>query len=266
LQAALHWAYLGKPEKSGAATQTAPTSSKTATKHPNAAGLTKLMQSSTSTSAPAASPDDDKPVLKGYAGALLAAEVVVADDRRSTSFLFASDRLVPVDWTVGGSQLAPVAVEVAGCAAEPATNVKDVSRALGKSSQLYPLLAHVPKKAKGDEKEKPTVALSVATAELLTYEKQPSKTRITVDLGDKPKTGFAITSAGAIIDAIGPASRVEQRADGSYLVKESGTVDITFANVLTNRTIDIDLKPVDEKNKLGASVAKLVLTARAAKS
>jgi hypothetical protein len=205
-----------------------------------------------------------KPVLKGYAGALMASEVAVSDDRTATALAFASDGMQPLSSSTSVG-LVPTAVELAGCSVKVVTAVpadSGLTRLLGDGSQLYMLNARVPKKEKADAKEKPSATLSVGTPDLLLYEKRDPETSVTVDLGDKPKTAFALTASGGVLKSVGPSGSVELRRDGSYLVKTSGTLVLTFSNVSANRTVDLELRAIDEKDKLGASASKLSLSAR----
>lgn len=262
LKAAVHWAYMSPPEKSaGAAAQASP------------ARVDNKQQKGNKAAAPVEAPATpaavEKAGLIGYAGALMASDIAVSDDRRAATFSFATDRMVPVTWAGKGKQIAPVVIELSGCKAIKDDGVPPdlktiLENAFDSESQLYVLKVYVPKKDKPDEKAKPSVSMSVSSTDLIASPAGVGATRVTVDLGDSPKTGFAIMSSGGVIQLIGPAASVEQRADGSYLVKQSGTLDITFMNVSDNKTVDIELKPVDDKGKLGSSAAKLSLLGRKA--
>lgn len=262
LKAAMHWAYLGEPDKPAPAPQQVPAPAQADKKQQKGAGAKTAVQPA----APAKPAEREKLAVKGYAGAQVASDIAVSDDRKSATFSFAADRMVPVAWADSGKQLAPIAIEVAGCKVDQATSAEDLKpkpeRTLGDDSQIYALKVYVPKKDKADDKAKPTVSLSVSSTDLIASPAGVGATRVTVDLGENPKTGFALTASGAVIQLVGPAASIEQRADGSYLVKQSGTVDITFMNVSENKSVDIDLKPVDEKGKLGGSAAKVSLLGR----
>jgi hypothetical protein len=256
LKAAVHLAFLGRPAAATAAADAAPPG--TSARGGAAARVAAAVPGSATAPAPA------RPVLVGHAGAALASGVVIADDRTSATLSFPTDRMRPATWA-NGQEMVPVAIELSGCATSPGEALPagvTVPRLWGNTSQLYVLRTHVPKKDKPDDKPKPSVSLSVSTTDLLPYDARSSRTKVSVDLGEKPETGFALAASGGVIASIAPASGVEARPDGTYLVKASGTLDIRFINVAANRTVDLELKPVDEKNKLGASAFKISLTAR----
>jgi hypothetical protein len=263
LKAAIHWAYLSTPDKpTGAATQAAQPAK--VDNKPQ-----KGVKAAATAAAHAKPSEVEKVDLNGYAGALMASDIAVSDDRKTATFSFVTDRMAPVTWAGKGKQLAPVVIEISGCAANREDGVPPalktlVGTAFGSDSQLYALKAYIPKKDKADDKAKPSVSLSASSTDLIASAAGVGATRVTVDLGESPKTGFAITSSGGVIQRIGPAASVEQRSDGSYLVKQSGTLDITFMNVSDNKTVDVELKPVDDKGKLGSSAAKLSLLGRKA--
>ncbi|SFR87935.1 hypothetical protein SAMN05428960_2604 [Mitsuaria sp. PDC51] len=262
LKAVMHWGYLGALKIPAPANPQAQAHAQ-ADKNQQKAVESKPATKPAASAKPA---DAEKLAVKGYAGAQVASEITVSDDRKSATFSFAADRMVPVSWSDNGKVLAPVAIEVAGCYSGTAealpTELTGAKRAFDDKSQVYALKVFVPKKDKADNKAKPTVSLSVSSTDLIASPGGVGATRVTVDLGESPTTGFALTASGAVIQLVGPAASIEQRADGSYLVKKSGTVDITFMNVSENKSIDIDLKPVDEKGKLGGSAAKVSLLGR----
>lgn len=257
LKAAVHWVKLGQDKPAAPPAQAASAA---------AAGNGKKGKGKPAADAePKQAPEPQPLKFKSYAGALLATDMTVAGDRKSLTATFSSDRAVPL-WSDAELQLAPVAVELAGCSVEPLAPPQSLVdwkvKTVFKDSVLYKLEARIPKKEKTDDKPKPSVALSVSASDLITTPTGTGTTRVTVDLGEKPKTPFALVASGGVIQTAGPAGKVELRADGAYLVKESGTVDLTLINVSDNRTVDLELKPVDEKNKLGASAAKVSLTGR----
>lgn len=259
LQAAVHWSYLVAPDEPAAApvglNDAGPAAGASATAARRAAGKV----TGTSPTKP------ERPLPTKYAGAMLASDVAVSDDRKSATFTFASDRMEPVAWA-RASGFTPVAIELAGCKASPSRiappGLPALSPLFGGASQIYYLNARVAKKDKDGTKEKPTVAMSVGTTEVLLNEKKDAETRVTIDLGEKPKTRFALTANGVVLKSVLPAASVELRADGSYLIKSSGTLDLTFVNLVANRTFDVELRPIDEKDKLGSPAVKLSLTAR----
>lgn len=261
LKAAIHWAYLRTPDK--------PTYAATQAAQPAKVGNKQQKGVKAAATAHAKPSEVEKVSLNGYAGALMASDIAVSDDRKAATFSFFTDRMAPVTWADKGKQLAPVVIEISGCAANKADGVPPelktlVGTVFGSDSQLYALKAYIPKKDKADDKAKSSVSLSVSSTDLIASATGVGATRVTVDLGESPKTGFAITSSGGVIQVIGPAASVEQRTDGSYLVKQSGTLDITFMNVSDNKSVDVELRPVDDKGKLGSSAAKLSLLGRKA--
>jgi len=263
LQAAVHWSYLAAPDKPAATPVPRPAPAPAASASGAAKGRPAAKPVPASTTKP------EKPLPTEYAGAMLASDVAISDDRKSATLTFASDRLEPVAWAKA-SGMAPVAIELSGCrvtsSGRAPPDIPQLTLLFNGGSQLYYLNAHVPKKDKEAAKEKPTVAMTVGATEVLLHEKKDAETRVTIDLGEKPKTGFALTANGAVLKTVLPASSVELRADGSYLVKSSGTLDLTFVNVIANRTFDLELRPIDEKDKLGSPAAKLSLTTRNSRS
>lgn len=262
LQAAVHWSYLDQSSK----VADAPVGRSTPAPAAAASVATGRFASK------AAGPHRTKPegpVLTDYVGATLASDVSVSQDRKSARFAFASDRMKPVAWA-RASLLAPVAIELAGCrrssAESPTPGHPALSRVFGSSSQIYYFSAYVQRTAKAGDKEAPKVAMTVGTPEVVLHEKKDAETRVSIDLGNESKARFALTANGVVLKSVLPAANIEARADGSYLVKSSGTVNLTFANLIANRTFDLELRPIDENDKLGSAAVKLSLTARNWKS
>lgn len=266
LRAAVHMNYTGVPNRP-AAVAASRTSVIEAHISPNSvSGKSTIRRDSESTAV------QDAASRNVYAGALVASNAIVSDDRSSMTLSFATAGMEPTD----GSKptgIAPVAVEVAGCkVAKPAPLLPEnfaLKRLFGEDSQFYILNAKIPKKANVDSKEKPdakdkatTVGLNATTNNLLLDKDSLATTTLTVDLGSDTKSQLALTAVGAVIKSALPAGSLTRRSDGSYLVKGSGPVDITLANVLSNQDVDIELRAIDEKNKLGPLVKKLTLNAR----
>jgi hypothetical protein len=200
-----------------------------------------------------------------FAGALFASDMTVSEDRTSVTLSFASDGLEPAGDTKA-TGLLPIVVELGGCINEKAKMPppQGLRPLFGDDSQFYMLKAKVPKQEK---KEKPpAVALNVSTPNLLLDKTSRASTTVTVDLGEKPTTEFALTAAGADIESASPNESVTRRTDGSYLVKVSGPVDIKFRNLVVKKPVNLDLRPIDENDKLGASAKKLTLSTRISKS
>lgn len=213
--------------------------------------------------------DEQKTFPLRPAYGLLASEVSVKDDRRTVILTFDSRKMAPLTSTKK-ADLVPLMVELTGCPASqmPATPGWNYSW-VWPDSQKYRLVAKIPKDEKDASKEKDVdVALSASTDNLLVDAKNggSGKTSVVVDLGAKTDTSYALKFAGGDVSSAGPTDIVTRRSDGSYLMKSSGVVEVSFRNVISNQTIDVELRPIDEKGKLGSSVKKLTLNARAAKT
>jgi hypothetical protein len=265
LKGAIHWRYLNEPvapKPADAAAAPAAQKGKKDARVPKGAA-------SAAEPAPGPAPTvTTKPTLGGYAGATFA-DASVSVDRRTATLAFASGGIEPPPWEAD-IRLVPVAVELSGC--DTSTSIARIPPALVSlsaspvfsNSSWYELRAKVPKKKEDAAKEKPAAALSVGTNELLVNAKKDAWTRISVDLGKSPATAIALVVSGAVFKELAPATNIEARADGSFLIKESGTIDVTFANVSRNRTVELELRSIDkETKKLGAPVSpKLSLVAR----
>jgi len=273
LKAAVHWAYLAPAPRPAA-----PAALGTAPMSIGVMGTAKRVASvKPMDAAKPAAAEPVRSVLTGYAGALMASGIDLSADRKAVNLAFASEKMTPAAWTQG-TELTPVAVELAGCNRNPnpignmlagPTGLGQPTPVFSPAGQFYLLSARVPKPEKADAKAKgPQVALDVGTTNLLLNRENGSSafTTVTVDLGEKPETGFALTVVGGVIKTAAPADRVVRRADGAYEVKASGPVDLTFVNLVANQTLDLELRSIDEKGKLGAAAKKLTFTARATKT
>ncbi|NHZ89596.1 hypothetical protein F2P45_11300 [Massilia sp. CCM 8733] len=215
----------------------------------------------------AVSPAAATSTLSRQAYGLLASEISVRDDRRTVGLTFDTARMVPSE-ADSKVKLVPLLVEISGCqVAKPAAPPTDWTYArLWTDSQFYPLTARIPKKEKEDTKDKAaSVSLNVTTDTLLLDAKNYGNKTVVVDLGEKPESQYALTFSGGDVVAVGPADMITPRNDGSYLVLTSGPVTLRF-RMATNQSVDIELHPINEKGKLGASVKKLALHARGGKS
>ena len=201
--------------------------------------------------------------------ALMASDVSVSEDGKVATMAFSSSRIEPLPGA-DAARMTPVAVEIHGCKPNQQTSAQLPGFvplwADGTKRQWYLLNARIPKKEKDDAADKGAgMTLSTSALSLVLDKKNSARTTVTVDLGEKPKTAFALTAVGAVIQAAAPADSVTRRKDGGYSVGASGPVDLTFINLLPNQSVDLELRPVDEKDKLGAPVKRLTLVARSAK-
>lgn len=247
LESAIHWAYMAVPPKPKTVELSTSAVSKQRSLRSTAAGIA----------------DIGKPVPTGFVTPLMATGVSVSEDRKTTTLAFASNGIEPLP-NSAASTLQPVAVELHGCRPNKQIPIaiQGLSPLWNENSQLYLLGARIPKKEKNDTKDDaPDVVLSASATNLVLIKKM-AKARIIVNLGEKPKTAFALRAVGADITAGATAENVTRRADGAYLVNASGTIDLTIDNLHANQSFDLELRPVDEKNKLGAPVRRLTFTAR----
>ncbi|CAN7303188.1 hypothetical protein LJR118_001611 [Acidovorax sp. LjRoot118] len=240
LKAVMHWSYL-----TTAAPPVAPVSAKRAKGAPSAVAVVP-------------------PPQRSYAGGLMASAIAITDERKVAELQFASDRM-EAPTGMPRTVMSPLAIELGECnfdAAPPIPGNDGIVRLLDAKSQFYLLGARIPKKEKDVAKDKVSEVALTATSTNLLVSKGSAATTVTIDLGEKPKSAFALTVVGATVKAATPADMVSRRGDGAYLVKASGPVDLTFNNLLINQTLDLELRPVDEKDKLGAAAKKLTFTVR----
>lgn len=197
----------------------------------------------------------------------IASQILVKDDRRSLELAFDTARMIPVQVS-SNVELVPLFVELTGCSYTAKTPLPagwNVTP-LWPTSQFYPLTAKIPLKEKEETRDTGAgVSLSVSTDTLLLDTKNFGEKTIIVDLGEKPESQYALKFAGADVISVGPEDNVSMRSDGTYHVKASGPVKVRL-RIASNQSVDVELRAISDKGKLGATVKKLTLSARSSKT
>lgn len=201
-----------------------------------------------------------------YAGALVSSGVSVGDEGTSAQLSFPMSGLTPVAWT-GETGVVPVIVEVSGCqpGVQPAVPSGWETRRLYANSQLYSISAKLVK-AREPATDKPVEASLAATASnLVIGANGVGTTSITVRLAGTPAKPYALAAVGGVISQAAPAAGVTRRADGAFALSGSGVVELTLSNLVDNQTVQLELRPIDDKDQMGAPIKTLSLTARLSK-
>jgi hypothetical protein len=198
-----------------------------------------------------------------YAGALIGSNISVSDEGTAVQLEFPAAGLTPLPWT-GESGLVPLFVEVSGCASSTPPKMPPgwADNLMFTGSQLYRLGAKIIKPREAD-KPTETATLAASASQLVIGANGVGTTALTVKLATTKL--YALTLTGGTISQAGPAASVTRRADGAFALTGSGVIEITLSNLVDNQTVQLELRPIDDKDQLGPPSKTLALTARLSK-
>jgi hypothetical protein len=185
----------------------------------------------------------------------------VSDDGTAAQLQFPAAGLTPLAWT-GETGVVPLAVEVAGCktVAPPAAAPEGIGESLYQSSLFYKVGAKITKPREPD-KPAETATLAASASQLVIGANGVGTTVVTVKLPAAKR--YALTLTGGTSSKAGAG--VTRRADGAFALAGSGVIELTLSNLVDNQTVQLELRPIDDKDQLGAPIKTLALTARMTK-